>query len=272
MENLDREFFRLITFPESSIKSLNDNCKLLSHFWPLNSVGSGYNLQSYQWILLFLNFSSLNGPAAMGLAAFADQIKCNAVKQFLQKTHPCEPSKTWENAWNRFLSDIFWTAFCVMYFKGHVPGKKKCTDRELREYSATYVTFGPNGTDLLVNLGSEQIYLYDILSKSRSLLPSISALCQNHNTSDIERTNNNQGKLFFSDLCFWLIRPNFSNFLHICNTTVVLHYCNSSTCTIPVNLCENNRSQLSHSRVHVSIEDLLWKRFLRKKPCCIWYP
>uniref|UniRef100_A0A0K8S7M9 WD and tetratricopeptide repeats protein 1 n=1 Tax=Lygus hesperus TaxID=30085 RepID=A0A0K8S7M9_LYGHE len=60
---------------------------------------------------------------------------------------------------------------CVQYFvPGHVPSKKKCTDRELREYSATYVTFGPNGTDLLVNLGSEQIYLFDIMTKSRSLL------------------------------------------------------------------------------------------------------
>lgn len=60
---------------------------------------------------------------------------------------------------------------CVQYFvPGHVPCRRKLTERELRQYSATYVTFGPNGTDLLVNLGSEQIYLFDITTKSRSLL------------------------------------------------------------------------------------------------------
>nr|BAN20982.1 WD and tetratricopeptide repeat protein [Riptortus pedestris] len=60
---------------------------------------------------------------------------------------------------------------CVQYFvPGHVPCRRRLTERELRQYSATYVTFGPNGTDLLVNLGSEQIYLFDITTKSKSLL------------------------------------------------------------------------------------------------------
>ncbi|CAH1402550.1 unnamed protein product [Nezara viridula] len=60
---------------------------------------------------------------------------------------------------------------CVQYFvPGHIPCRRDLTEREMRQYSATYVTFGPNGTDLLVNLGSEQIYLFDITKKSRSLL------------------------------------------------------------------------------------------------------
>ena len=46
----------------------------------------------------------------------------------------------------------------------------KYAEKILREFSATYVTFGPNGTDLLVNLGSEQIYLFDIRKNTRSLL------------------------------------------------------------------------------------------------------
>ncbi|KAL1131225.1 hypothetical protein AAG570_010843 [Ranatra chinensis] len=60
---------------------------------------------------------------------------------------------------------------CVQYFvPGHVLCRKKFSERDLREYSATYVTFGPNGTELLVNLGSEQIYLFDIRTNERSLL------------------------------------------------------------------------------------------------------
>ncbi|XP_024081952.1 WD and tetratricopeptide repeats protein 1-like isoform X1 [Cimex lectularius] len=57
---------------------------------------------------------------------------------------------------------------CVQYFvPGHVPCKRFFT---AKEFSATYVTFGPNGKDLLVNLGNEHIYLFDINAKSRSLL------------------------------------------------------------------------------------------------------
>ncbi|XP_039288976.1 WD and tetratricopeptide repeats protein 1-like isoform X2 [Nilaparvata lugens] len=57
------------------------------------------------------------------------------------------------------------SAGCVQYFvPGHLPirnqyHKTKCMP-------ATYVTFGPDGTDLLVNLGGEQIYLYDISQNS----------------------------------------------------------------------------------------------------------
>ncbi|KAF6205167.1 hypothetical protein GE061_019334 [Apolygus lucorum] len=75
------------------------------------------------------------------------------------------------NPTNSFSTEDNVPPGCVQYFvPGHVPSRKKCTDRELREYSATYVTFGPNGTDLLVNLGTEQIYLFDIMKKSKSLL------------------------------------------------------------------------------------------------------
>lgn len=55
-------------------------------------------------------------------------------------------------------------------FLGHVSFKRKYKEGEVRDYSATYVTFGPNGTDLLVNLGGEQIYLFDTTSKSQHLL------------------------------------------------------------------------------------------------------
>ncbi|KAK3922885.1 WD and tetratricopeptide repeats protein 1 [Frankliniella fusca] len=54
---------------------------------------------------------------------------------------------------------------CAEYFvAGHLnrdPGHRK-----LRSLASTYVTFGANGRDLLVNLGGEQIYLFDIYNKT----------------------------------------------------------------------------------------------------------
>ena len=37
--------------------------------------------------------------------------------------------------------------------------------KRYRTLASTYVTFGPDGTELLVNLGGEQIYLYDVNKK-----------------------------------------------------------------------------------------------------------
>jgi WD and tetratricopeptide repeat-containing protein 1 len=43
-----------------------------------------------------------------------------------------------------------------------LPEKQKDYRRKYRTLASTYVTFGPNGNELLVNLGGEQIYLFDI--------------------------------------------------------------------------------------------------------------
>ena len=49
----------------------------------------------------------------------------------------------------------------VKYFTpGHLPGISRRTKR--RSVVATYLTFGPAGRELLVNLGGEQLYLFDI--------------------------------------------------------------------------------------------------------------
>ncbi|XP_013417552.1 WD and tetratricopeptide repeats protein 1 isoform X2 [Lingula anatina] len=45
---------------------------------------------------------------------------------------------------------------------GHLPQKLKDFKKRYRTLASTYVTFGPDGTELLVNLGGEQIYLFDI--------------------------------------------------------------------------------------------------------------
>ncbi|KAK9497265.1 hypothetical protein O3M35_004617 [Rhynocoris fuscipes] len=71
---------------------------------------------------------------------------------------------------------------CVKYFApGHIAGRLKIPERILREYSSTYVTFGPNGNEILANIGSEQIYLYDINTSNSSLLI--------HHTNDTREIN-----------------------------------------------------------------------------------
>lgn len=48
---------------------------------------------------------------------------------------------------------------CVTYYcPGHLSSKPKT----ITHRAATYITFSPDGTELLVNMGAEQIYLYDI--------------------------------------------------------------------------------------------------------------
>ena len=49
-----------------------------------------------------------------------------------------------------FKSDCFFVA-------GHLPKKEQDYKRKLRPLAATYVTFSPDGNELLVNLGGEQV-------------------------------------------------------------------------------------------------------------------
>jgi len=45
---------------------------------------------------------------------------------------------------------------------GHLPQKQHDYRRKYRTLASTYVTFSPDGNELLVNLGGEQIYLFDV--------------------------------------------------------------------------------------------------------------
>ena len=47
-------------------------------------------------------------------------------------------------------------------FIGHLPQKQKDYKKRYRTLASTYLTFSPDGTELLVNLGGEQIYLFDV--------------------------------------------------------------------------------------------------------------
>ncbi|CAG0898801.1 unnamed protein product [Darwinula stevensoni] len=57
---------------------------------------------------------------------------------------------------------------CVQYFvAGHLPRKIADYEKRHRSLASTYVTFSPDGGDLLVNLGGEQIYLFNLYDRQR---------------------------------------------------------------------------------------------------------
>lgn len=63
------------------------------------------------------------------------------------------------NAWPTIPND------CVQYFvAGHLPVSSK---KKYRDVASTYLTFSNCGGELLVNLGAEQIYLFDINNKRK---------------------------------------------------------------------------------------------------------
>ena len=50
----------------------------------------------------------------------------------------------------------------VAYFvPGHLPGAEVKFQRRMRPLASTYITYNAAGTELLCNLGGEQVYLYD---------------------------------------------------------------------------------------------------------------
>lgn len=59
-------------------------------------------------------------------------------------------------------------AGCVQYFvAGHLPQKQMDYRKRYRTLASTYVTYSPDGSELLVNLGGEQIYLFDVNKKRK---------------------------------------------------------------------------------------------------------
>lgn len=52
---------------------------------------------------------------------------------------------------------------CVQYYcPGHLSRSKETVYSIFQQKAITYLTFSPDGTELLVNMGSEQIYRYDL--------------------------------------------------------------------------------------------------------------
>jgi hypothetical protein len=80
-----------------------------------------------------------------------------------------------------------------MFRAGHLPVKLPDYNNRLRVLVATYVTFSPNGTELLVNMGGEQvcsvilppILPYCSISSSQSCMPSSTVLRQMEVTASL---------------------------------------------------------------------------------------
>lgn len=45
---------------------------------------------------------------------------------------------------------------------GHLPQKQQDYKKRYRSLASTYLSFSPDGRELLVNLGGEQIYIFDV--------------------------------------------------------------------------------------------------------------
>ena len=69
---------------------------------------------------------------------------------------------------------------CAKYYiAGHLPQKKEEYKKKCRTLAATYLTFSPDGSELLVNLGGEQIYLFDVNQMGKTPKFHLQTCCKN---------------------------------------------------------------------------------------------
>ncbi|TWW79432.1 WD and tetratricopeptide repeats protein 1 isoform X1 [Takifugu flavidus] len=78
------------------------------------------------------------------------------------------------------------------YVAGHLPVKLPDYNNRLRILVATYVTFSPDGTELLVNMGGEQVYLFDLTFKQRPYTFLLPKKCQT-SSADIQNGKTTNG-------------------------------------------------------------------------------
>ncbi len=79
-----------------------------------------------------------------------------------------------------------------------MPRKIKEYKKDRKTLSVTYLNFSPNGSELLLNLGGEQLYLFDILTNLTSSNRDIKqfnkikydSYCQLFRSSNIESDSN----------------------------------------------------------------------------------
>ncbi|XP_028837533.1 WD and tetratricopeptide repeats protein 1 isoform X3 [Denticeps clupeoides] len=77
------------------------------------------------------------------------------------------------------------------YVAGHLPVKIPDYTNRLRVLVATYVTFSPDGTELLVNMGGEQVYLFDLTFKQRPYTVLLPKKC--HSSSEVQNGKTTNG-------------------------------------------------------------------------------
>ncbi|KAM9806359.1 WD and tetratricopeptide repeats protein 1 isoform X1 [Syngnathus typhle] len=76
------------------------------------------------------------------------------------------------------------------YVAGHLPVKLMDYFNRLRVFVVTYVTFSPDGTELLVNMGGEQVYLFDLTHKQKPYTLLLPQKCQSSPDVQIGKTTN----------------------------------------------------------------------------------
>ncbi|KAJ6648158.1 WD and tetratricopeptide repeats protein 1, partial [Pseudolycoriella hygida] len=76
------------------------------------------------------------------------------------------------------------TYFCPGHFKKHLQSGTKNLHKAI-----TYLAFSPNGTELLVNMGTEQIYLYDVIDAKEPVFFELPAYNQQRNETATKRKN-----------------------------------------------------------------------------------
>jgi len=98
----------------------------------------------------------------------------------------------------------------VAYFvPGHLPKVEADYHRRLRPLTSTYITYNKEGTELLCNLGGEQIYLYDKFALYSTSAPITLAVIQNcDKTSSSNGYSNRVTKNGHSKSAFKPLPPN----------------------------------------------------------------
>eukprot|EP00794_Sanderia_malayensis_P000171 gene171-783_t len=96
---------------------------------------------------------------------------------------------------------------CVSYFSpGHIPQRYgRDHPQKYRHYVITYLTFSPDGTEILTNLGGEHVYMFDINSPRDALRYSARQSAHHHHhyrngaTANVGATNQTPTMDLFAD-------------------------------------------------------------------------
>jgi len=104
---------------------------------------------------------------------------------------------------DKSCQDYDWSnqRFAKYFVAGHLPKatKKHVTNLWRRDnFTSTYVTFSPNGQELLANMGSEQIYLFDVFHGSPILKDSFAFknfLLQDENPEKVKNGFHKKSKI-----------------------------------------------------------------------------
>lgn len=76
------------------------------------------------------------------------------------------------------------TYFCPGHFKKHIR-----SNAQIRHKAITYLAFSPDGTELLVNMGTEQIYLYDVVGAKEPVFFELPPHAERSDTKEAVKRN-----------------------------------------------------------------------------------